>query len=263
MGDRNAMMSLEYFTLLGGVLSRIEMEQTHAIRAAGILVGESIARGGILHTFGAGHSHMIAEEAFFRAGGLAPVNLILDERLVFLKGAAESTYAERESGYAEVLLAREDIEATDVAIIISNSGRNAVPIEMATGMKARGVRVIAITNLKQSMRSTSRHSSGKRLFETADVVVDNCVREGDATLELPGTPYRVGPMSTVAGAAIINAIVIEAVDWLHKEGRPVPVFSSANVENASDCAMHSAIARWQSRVRLFRAHPEKDAAEVT
>jgi uncharacterized phosphosugar-binding protein len=254
------MMSLEYFTLLGAVLSRIEMEQMQAIRTAGEMVAQSIAQGGILHTFGTGHSHMIAEEAFFRAGGLGPVNAILDERLVFFKGAAESTHAERESGYAEVLLKREDIRAKDVAIIISNSGRNAVPIEMALGMKARGVPVIAITNLKQSMHSTSRHISGKRLFELADVTIDNCVREGDAALELSGSTHRVGPMSTVAGAAIINTVVIEAVNCLQTLGLPVPLFSSANVEAASDSAMNAMIARWQSRVRLFRAHPEEGAA---
>jgi uncharacterized phosphosugar-binding protein len=257
------MMSLEYFTLLGAVLSRIEMEQMHAIRTAGAMVADSIAQGGILHTFGTGHSHMIAEEAFFRAGGLAPVNVILDERLVFLKGAAESTHAERESGYAEVLLEREDVQAKDVSIIISNSGRNAVPIEMAVGMKARGVKVIAITNLKQSMRSTSRHSSGKRLFELADVAIDNCVREGDAALEVAGSASRIGPMSTVAGAAIINAVVIEAVDRLQKQGLPAPVFTSANVETASDGAMHSMLARWQSRVRLFRTAPEIGPSKVT
>lgn len=250
------MMSLEYFTELGGLLSRIETEQMPSIRAAGELVAAAIGQGGILHTFGSGHSHMIAEEAFFRAGGLAPVNAILDERLVFFKGAAESTHAERESGYAEVVLAREEIQPDDVAIIISNSGRNAVPIEMAMGMRARGLKVIAITNLRQSARSTSRHSSGKRLFELADVVIDNCVREGDAALDVPGSSLRIGPMSTVAGAAIINAVVIEAVAHLQKQGLPIPVFSSANVETASDGAMDSLLARWQSRIRLFRAQPE-------
>jgi uncharacterized phosphosugar-binding protein len=254
-------MSLEYFTLLGALLVRIETEQMSSICRAGELVAQSIACGGILHTFGSGHSHMIAEEAFFRAGGLAPVNAILDERLVFFQGAAESTLAERESGYADILLKREDIQPDDVAIIISNSGRNAVPIEMAIGMKARGIKVIAITNLKQSMRTTSRHSSGKRLFELTDVVIDNCVREGDAALDLPGTSYRVGPMSTVAGAAIINAVVIEAVVYLQDKGLPVPVFSSANVETASDSAMNSMLSRWQSRVRLFRAHPEQRSAK--
>lgn len=257
------MMSLEYFTLLGAVLSRIETEQMQAIRSAGELVGDSIAAGGILHTFGSGHSHMIAEEAFFRAGGLAPVNAILDERLVFFNGAAESTHAEREPGYAEVLLKREDIRARDAAIIISNSGRNAVPIEVALGMKARDVKVIAITNLKQSMRSTSRHSSGKRLFELADVVIDNCVHEGDAALEIPGIPYRIGPMSTVAGAAIINAVVIEGVEVLQKRNLPVPVFSSANIEEASDSAMLSIIAQWRSRVRLFRDHPNQHTGKTT
>jgi uncharacterized phosphosugar-binding protein len=257
MGDANHMMSLEYFTVLGALLSRIEMEQMRTIREAGKLVASSIARGGILHTFGSGHSHMIAEEAFFRAGGLAPVNAILDERLVFLKGAAESTHAERESGFAQVLLEREDIQPNDAAIIISNSGRNAVPIEMALGMRVRGVAVVAITNLRQSMRSSSRHSSGQRLFEVADLVIDNCVREGDAALDLPGTSQRIGPASTIAGVAIINAIIIEAISGLHEQGLPVPVFSSANVESASDTTMHSMMARWQSRVRLFRPHPDQ------
>lgn len=257
------MMSQEYFRLLGALLNRIEVEQMPSIQRAGDLVAAAIARGGIVHTFGAGHSHMIAEEAFFRAGGLAPVNAILDERLVFFRGAAESTQAEREAGYAEVVLQREDIQANDVAIVISNSGRNAVPIEMALGMQSRGLKVIAITNLRQSTGSTSRHSSGKRLFEVADVVIDNCVQEGDASLEVSGTPYRVGPMSTVAGAAIINAVAIEAVDRLRKQGLPAPVFSSANVESASDAAMNSMIARWQSRVRLFRAPPNETPAKTS
>lgn len=168
------MTSLQYFRASEEILRRVETEQMPAIREAGKLFAPSIAQG-VLHTFGSGHSHMISEEAFFRAGGLVPVNAMLDERLVFFKGAGESTLVEREPGYAQTLLDREDIHPNDVAIVISNSGRNAVPIEVTLGMQSRGVKVIAITNSRQSARSSSRHSSGKRLFELADLTIDNCI----------------------------------------------------------------------------------------
>src|SRR5262245_6827437 len=162
-------MSFEnYLEGLRTILDRIEREQAENIKQAGRLIADALGAGGVIHTFGTGHSHLIAEEAFFRAGGIAAVNPILDERLLFLKGALESTRAERESGLARTLIEREDIKAEDAAIIISNSGRNAAPVEMAWEMRARGVPVIAITNLEQSQAAAPRHSSGKRLFELAD-----------------------------------------------------------------------------------------------
>ncbi len=246
------MTSVPYFAALREILARIESEQIANIREAGDLIGSVIAKGGVVHTFGAGHSHMIAEEAFFRAGGLAAVNPILDRRLLFLDGALESTRAERETGYAKLLLEREDIQPGDAAIIISNSGRNAVPIEMALEMRAREVKTIAITNLEQSSRSASRHVSGKRLFELADIVIDNCIPEGDAVLQIPDSSQRIGPSSTIAGAAIVNAVMIEAANYLHKAGLPVPLFASVNLLSSSDETLEAVLARWAPRVRLFR-----------
>lgn len=245
-------MSNQYFDALRKILKRIESEQTSAICKAGKLVSASLSQGGVIHTFGSGHSHMISEEAFFRAGGLIPVNAILDERLLFLKGAAESTFTEREAGYARTILDREDIQPIDIAIVISNSGRNAVPLEMTLGIQSRGVKVIAITNTSQSKESSSRHSSGKRLFELADLTIDNCVPEGDAVLDLAESSYRIGPTSTVACAAIINAVIVEAADNLQQLGIVVPVFPSANVESASDEALEKLLDQWGSRIRLFR-----------
>lgn len=245
------MISLKYFDSLAAVLGKIAEQQSEAIQRAGTMVARAIADDGVVHTFGSGHSHMIAEEAFFRAGGLAPVNPILDEKLIFLDGAVESTRAERTSGYAEKLLAEEDIQPADVSIVISNSGRNAVPIELALGMKARGVNVIAITNPRQAATSPSRHATGKYLYEVADLVIDNCIPVGDAMLEIPGLSQKMGPASTVAGAAIVNAVMIEAAACLQSMGVRVPVISSANVGTGALSEIEAALVGWAPRVRLF------------
>lgn len=245
------MTFVHYIEKLQLVLERIKSEQAKNIREAGMVVADSLAAGGIIHTFGTGHSHLIADEAFFRAGGIAAVNPILDERLIFLKGALESTRTEQESGFAHQLLSQEDVKSIDSGIVISNSGRNAAPIEMALEMKTLGLRVVAITNLEQSSSSTPRHSSGKRLFEVADVVIDNCVPPGDALLEVPGLESRIGPSSTVAGAAIINSIIIEAVTELLKRGEPVPVLPSANTEGVSEQKLSDLLRRYQSRIRYL------------
>ena len=257
-------MALEsYIDRLQGVLERIKREQAGNIKRAGQVVAAAISAGGIVHTFGTGHSHLIAHEAFFRAGGIAAINPILDERLIFLKGALESTRAEREVGFASELITRESVKRGDAAIIISNSGRNAVPVEMASEMRARGVKVIAITNLEQSLASPATHSSGKRLSELADVTIDNCVPSGDALLSLPGLDTKLGPSSTVAGAAIINSIIVEAVSELLQRGELVPVLPSANVEGVSEKTLRDILAPYKGRIRYLDVDelPARDNAK--
>lgn len=240
-----------YIDRLQAVLERIKREQAGNIKRAGQIVAAAISSGGIVHTFGTGHSHLIAHEAFFRAGGIAAINPILDERLIFLKGALESTRAERESGLAKELIAREDVRRGDAAIIISNSGRNAVPIEMALGMIAQGVKVIAITNLEQSLASPVTHSSGKRLSDLADVTIDNCAPQGDALLALPEMDTKMGPASTVAGAAIINSVIVEAVSELLGRGEPIPVLPSANVEGVTEKTLSDILGRYKGRIKYL------------
>jgi len=245
-------MSLErYIDGLQADLERIKGEQSANIKQAGQLVAEALSANGVIHTFGTGHAHLIADEAFYRAGGIAAINPILDERLIFLKGALESTRAERENGLAAKLIAREDVRPEDAAIIISNSGRNAAPVEMALEMKVRHVKVIAITNLEQSQASTARHYSGKRLYELADVTIDNCVPSGDALLTLSGSESRIGPASTVAGAAIINSIILEAVSELRLRGELVPVLPSANVEGVSEQTLRDLLRPYKGRIRYL------------
>ena len=241
----------DYINGLQALLERIRDEQASAIESAGLLVGEALIADGLIHTFGTGHSHLIADEAFFRAGGIAAINPILDERLVFLKGALESTRVERMPGLARTLIEQEEVGPHDVAIVISNSGRNNAPVEMALEMKSRGVRVVAITSGTQSRSSRSLHAGGRRLLEVADVVVDNCVPAGDALLSLPGLASRIGPSSTVAGAAIINSIVIEGVAHALRRGARVRVLPSANVDGVTEETLQELLGHYRGRVRYL------------
>lgn len=250
------MIFKNYIEGLQAVLERIKREQERNIESAGKIVAESISKGGVIHTFGTGHSHIIAEEVFFRAGGIASINPILDERLIFLKGALESTRAERESGLARSLIELEDVKSEDAAIIISNSGRNAAPVEMALEMRDRGVRVIAITNLEQSRSSASRHSSGKRLYELADVAIDNCVPTGDALVELDGLNSKTGASSTVAGAAIAHSIIIEALSELIQKGVNPPVLQSANIEGTTADTLREVLSLYRDRIRYLDLETE-------
>jgi uncharacterized phosphosugar-binding protein len=240
----------QYLDALVAIVTRIRDEQSFQIRQAAMLVTDTLAADGLVHTFGTGHSHLLAEEAFFRAGGLAAVNPIRDHRLMMLDGAIASTHAEREHGLAQSILEQHEVSPGDVAIIVSNSGRNAVPIEMALEMRAREARVVAITSLAQSRAATSRHASGKRLFELADVVLDNGVPEGDALISVPGIDSPMGPGSTVSGAALVNAVLVEAAALAAARGVRVAVLRSANLEKGDDELVRS-IEPYRDRVPAF------------
>jgi uncharacterized phosphosugar-binding protein len=194
-----------------------------------------------------GTSHLLAEEAFYRAGGLAAVNPILDRRLMF--PTASGKHPRAEPGYASRILEREDVRAVDAAIVASNSGRNAVPIEMAIALQARGVKVIAITSLTHSRAVTARHGSGRKLYEIADIVVDTGIPAGDAATTLPGSALKMGPLSTVVGAAIVHAIVIEAAALLVQRGHELAVFPSANLDTTSQEDLERRLSRYAGRIR--------------
>ncbi|MBA2259576.1 MAG: SIS domain-containing protein [Acidobacteria bacterium] len=232
-------------------LDRLAREEAGSIRAAAAAVADALEAGGVLHVFGAGHSHILAEEAFYRAGGLAAINPILDRRLMFFDGVMASTQAEREPGYARCILEREDIRAVDAAIVASNSGRNAVPIEMAIELHRRGVKVIAITSLTHSRAVAPRHDLGRRLFEIADIVIDTGTPAGDAAIAIPGSASRMGPLSTIVGAAIVHAVQIEAAALLRQRGLEPPVLASANLDTTSQDDLERTLARYAGRIRYL------------
>jgi uncharacterized phosphosugar-binding protein len=237
-----------YFDRVRALLTEAERKNAGAMEQAADLIAKALASGGLLHTFGTGHGHLLAEELFYRAGSLAPVNAILDPSLMLHVSATGSTAVERLSGYAEPLLARYDVKAGDVLLIASNSGRNSVPIEMALAAQGRGLKVIALTSLAHSCSQPSRHASGQRLFEIADVVLDNCGDVGDAAIEIDGLPGKIGATSTVIGAAILHALVCRVVEKMLERGAVPPTTLSANVNGGDE---HNAriLSEYRSRIK--------------
>jgi uncharacterized phosphosugar-binding protein len=223
-----------YLAEASRLVERLAGDEWASLSAAAGLVADALARGGSVHAFGTGHSHMLAEELFYRAGGLVRVKPILFEGLMLHAGAQLSTSLERLPGVAAALLEHHPIAAGDVLIVASNSGGNAVVREMAGLAHARGIPVIAIVSRAHASSGSARAAGDTNLQDVADVVVDNGGAPGDAAVAIDGFAQRVGPTSTVVGAAALNAIVAEAAERLVAQGIQPDVFLSSNVEGGDD-----------------------------
>ncbi|HHT26077.1 MAG TPA: SIS domain-containing protein [Firmicutes bacterium] len=237
----------DYMTQAVERLQWVQAHQSAQIAAAGAAVAKAVAAGGLWYVMGTGHSHMLAEEVFYRAGGLVPVVPMLDSILMLHESATQSTAAERLPGLARIILDARQVTDQDVLLIASNSGRNAVPVEMARLAKERGIFTIAITSLAHSGTVESRDPSGLRLFEVADLVIDNGAPYGDALVAVGREDKKMGPCSTIVGACIMNAIAIEATARLQLQGIDVPTLVSANSAGADHTA--AALEPLRRRVR--------------
>ncbi|MBN2224913.1 MAG: SIS domain-containing protein [Deltaproteobacteria bacterium] len=222
-----------------------------AIKSAAAVVAGAIEMDGIIHTFGSGHSALIAQEIFCRAGGIVPINAILDPSFLLSDGAMRSTNMERLPGAASISLAGHQIRSGDAAIIISNSGKNQAPVEMALKLKELGVKIIAITSMKHTQSVKPSHPSGKRLFEVADVTVDNHANTGDASISVPGVKALVGPTSTIMGSLIVQSIIIDAVALLAKKGKAPAIFVSVNMEVSNLEELSREYMKYRGRIRHF------------
>ncbi len=240
-----------YLNGVADMLKAILSESRPAIHEAAQGVAEAITRGGSFLLFGSGHSALIARDAAYRAGGFAPA-LAIDD-------IADGD-AERLEGLATYILARYDLRPESVIAVISNSGINAVPIEIALIARDAGLKVIAITSLAHSRAVPPRHSSGKKLFEVADLVIDTHSAPGDAAIALPGTPYRSGATSTIAGSAIVQSITVQAAALLAERGIEPPIWVSANLPEG-DAHNKALLGRYRpSLVRHQMAqHPQSAA----
>ncbi|TZE82963.1 SIS domain-containing protein [Calorimonas adulescens] len=227
-------LSNDYINKIGEIIDKIKTLELNNLELSSSAIARCIMDGGIVHIFGCGHSHILGEEMYYRAGGLVPVHPILDTGLMLHEGAAKSSDLERFEGYGTILAKYQDIRKGDIVIVISNSGRNPVPIEMAIYAKGKEARVIVITSMEYSKSQPSRHSSGKHLYEFGDIVIDNHGVPGDAVLKLDGIPEPFAPSSTVIGATILNAVFARAVEIMHENGYEPPIFISGNIDGADE-----------------------------
>jgi uncharacterized phosphosugar-binding protein len=223
-----------FFTQIHGLIDTIKDTQLEPIQRAAEVIAERLEKGGILYVFGSGHSHVLAEELFGRAGGLVQAKSIVPHELTVDLDMEKSTFMERIDGLAEVIFATTRIRKDDVLILVSNSGRNAVPVQMALGAKQRGIFTVGLTNTTHSKGVTSRDKSGKKLYELCDIVLDTCGPRGDALIQPPGKAYAVAPVSTIAGAVIMEALVCAVVETMLSHGVEPPIYQSANIDGNDD-----------------------------
>lgn len=225
-----------FFDAARNIIHRLQTEQLGNIRKAAAVMAEAIAKDGVVHIFGPGHSKSFANELAHRAGGLVPMNAVLlddlalqgDMSLAELKAPA----TERNPACGLELLKLHDIRAQDAFIICSNSGINGSVVEIALECKRRGLPLIAVTSLEHSRQSQSRHPENKRLFEIADIVIDNCCPYGDALLSTPEMPMQVCSGSSVANMFIAQSLTAETLRLLIERGYRPPVYLSQNIEGS-------------------------------
>ncbi|MBI9044221.1 MAG: SIS domain-containing protein [Anaerolineaceae bacterium] len=222
-----------YFNYIEKILKQAFETQSEMIMQIAEKMASTIQDDHLIYVFGAGHAGMIAEEMTYRAGSLVPVVPIYGPGLTLqTRPATLETQIERLSGYAPLLLDASGITSQDMLIIHSNSGRNAVAIDMAEEAQLRGISVIALTSVKHSGSVSSRHPKGYKLMDLADFVIDNCGVIGDAVVPIGNSSS--GATSTVVGAALMNALIVETAQILLSLGVEPPLFRSANLDGSSE-----------------------------
>ncbi|MFB0618631.1 SIS domain-containing protein [Streptomyces sp. AGS-58] len=225
-----------FFDAAVGLLQRVRDEEAGAITAAGTLLADTVAAGGRLFAFGAGHSSLAAQDVVYRAGGLALMNLLAVPGVVGVDvtPATLGSALERVDGLASAVLGTSPVRAGDALLVISLSGRNALPVEMAQGARARGVKVIGVTSVAYATDTTSRHSSGTFLKDHCDIVLDSKIAVGDAELTLDTIPAPFAPASTVVTTALVQAVMATAAAALADRGIEPPLLRSGNVDGGHE-----------------------------
>lgn len=227
----------------------VEKDEYQAMNQAAQKVSETIQNGGVIHLFGCGHSHILTEEVYYRAGGLVPIHPILHEPLMLHEGAVSSSSFERKNDYANTFMDGQDIRKGDILFVISTSGRNPVPVDVAHIAKMKGAFVIGITSIAYSSSQPSRHTSGEHLYDAVDLIINNHAPVGDALLSHDKVKVNFSPSSTVIGATILNAIFAESIKQMAENDFEPPVFLSGNIEDA-DKHNQKLIDMYSERIKL-------------
>jgi len=220
------------------ILDRLAATQADAMETASQWCADAIAADGLVHLFGTGHSRIPVEEMFPRYGSYPGFNPIVELSMTFhtqvvgANGQRQAMFIERVPGLAEVILSNFCFGPRDVMMVFSASGLTAVPVEMARGARSRGLRVIAVTSVAQSMSGEPEPSAGARLLEEADLVLDVCTPHEDAMVTIGGLDTPVGPGSTIGAVAIVNAIKVRTAELLVERGAMPPVITRASAVGA-------------------------------
>ena len=223
-------LSLNYAKIISSILKKIVNEEKNKIIKSAKLIKNSYNKGGQLYIFGTGHSGLIAEDAFHRAGGFAAACPIRDDNINFSKGASKATSLERTPLIAKKALAKYKITKKDILLIISNSGVNHAPVEAALIAKKKKIKTIAITSYNYSKQAPLSMLK-KRLYEVVNIYIDNKIPAGDALIKVNNV--NVGPASTITGSFILNSILVEVADMLKKE-KIFPFYISSNMPKANE-----------------------------
>ena len=238
-----------YAKIITDAVEKIRSTQTEKITEAAKLVKETIAKDGLIYVVGCGHSHMLAEETFYRAGGLACVAPVFYEPLMLHEGAAESSRLEKQDGLAAKVLENCPIGDKDLLICSSTSGVNAVPVEFAKAVHERGIPVIAITS-SSYFDQKPKSKLGEHLYKQADVWVDNMAPHGDACLNIEGVSVPMTPVSSITGAFIINSILAEGTQLAAAEGIEPPIYLSGNIPGGAEYNK-ALIERYSPRIKCL------------
>jgi uncharacterized phosphosugar-binding protein len=228
-----------------GRLEDLRSHQLEAIAAAGRLCADSIAADKLVFTFGTGHGSFAALETFPRTGtpvGFRPIvetPIALFHHVLGDMGASQYRFLHAQEGYGKAILRAHRLVAGDTMVLFSHSGINAVILDIAVEVKRLGLRLVGVTSIPHSSQVTSRHSSGRRLFELADVVVDTAVPLRDAAVEVDGLEAPVGPTSTIVAVAAAHAIIAATVEELVRRGRPPRIMVNPNVHDAAQAHRHN------------------------
>jgi len=215
-----------YYATATALLARAREANTPTLKKLGAVLGQSVANGGVIHVFGSGHSDVIGREIIGRAGGLVCVSGLSDPTGGFIENLV---------GYGTKLAERYDrahgLLAGETIIVISNSGKNSSPIEVALHARQKQMNVVALTSVGMAKNAATVHPGGKKLHEIADYTLDNLGLAGDAIAPVT-EGVMAGPTSTLIGATLLNLLMLETIEWLKTGGHPLPILRSQNMPDA-------------------------------
>lgn len=241
------MMYREYLDTIESLLENLVREQYEALETGARMLSETLKDDGLIYLFGCGHSHMLAEEGFYRAGGLGAVYPVLQSDLMLHEGAVKSSALERKSDLANEVFLRYPMSEKDTLIVFSNSGINGLPVEMARLATQKGVKTIAVSSSAYD-EAASRHPQGLHLSQACVHAIDTGAPHGDASYAIQGTMYKMAPVSTIVSAFILNSLLARAAEMTIEDGVTPSIYVSGNIEGGREMN-EAVIERYRHRIR--------------